>query len=152
MELKDRDCSGYHLIKKIGELTGKKPSPGYIYPLLNDLLKKKLVTVKKQDRKKIYTLTKQGKLYIKNSLKQHQVSFNQLSKVFKPLSDKKEMNEMNKFMKMFYKDKDLMIRDMDIYQEFYKVFFKIYEKDYERKRPQLREIMKECVEKLKQIK
>lgn len=152
MELKDRDCSGYYLIKKIGQLTGKKPSPGYIYPLLNDLLKKKFLTVKKQDRKKIYSLTKQGKVYIKNSLKQHQVSFNQLIKVFKPVADKKEIDPMSKFMKMFFKDKDLMIRDMDLHMEFQKAFFKIYSKDYERKRPQFRKIIKETIEKLKKIK
>lgn len=152
MELKERDCSGYYLIKKIGELTGKKPSPGYIYPLLNDLLKKKFLTVKKQDRKKIYSLTKIGKIYIKNSLKQQKTSFNSLFKVFKPVSDKKEINEMSKFMKLFYKDKDLILRDMDLHMQFQRAFFKIYEKDYERKRPQFRKIIKETIEKIKKIK
>ena len=52
--------SGYGLVKTIEKATSWKPSYGSMYPQLEQLKKEKLVTVKKDGRKKIYTLTKKG--------------------------------------------------------------------------------------------
>jgi len=53
--------SGYSIIKDIENNTNHRPSPGSIYPILKSLLKERKVTVKKEDRKKIYSLTEDGK-------------------------------------------------------------------------------------------
>jgi len=46
--LNEKDFTGYGLIKEIEDQTGFwKPSPGSMYPLMNDLLKKGLVSCKK---------------------------------------------------------------------------------------------------------
>lgn len=60
-----KPLSGYALMKYIEERTGSKPSPGSMYPLLEELTKDNLVVCKKDGRKKIYTLTKQGKEHLK---------------------------------------------------------------------------------------
>ena len=67
--LSHEDMSGYKLMKFLEETTGKKPSSGSIYPLLDDMKKEHLVSVKQDGRRKIYSLTKKGKDEIKDSLK-----------------------------------------------------------------------------------
>jgi len=62
--LKDGAMNGYELMKTIAKKTGSKPSAGSIYPLLEELRKKRIVQVKSMKRKKIYTLTKTGKLQL----------------------------------------------------------------------------------------
>lgn len=55
--------SGYDLMKHLHARTGKKISPGHIYPWLTDLEKKKMLKVKEKgsrDRKE-YSLTPAGK-------------------------------------------------------------------------------------------
>jgi len=56
--------SGYGLMKSIEERCGKKPSAGSIYPILKELLKEGLVTVKKEGKKKIYITTPASKEYL----------------------------------------------------------------------------------------
>jgi len=63
--LDKKSLSGYGLMKYIEEKIGTKPSPGSIYPVLDDLTKKNLVYCEKQGRKKIYSLTKEGKEHLK---------------------------------------------------------------------------------------
>ena len=56
-ELVKKEMTGYELMKSFEDFTGtKKPSPGTIYPLLNDLMKKGMVTVSAKDNKKIYRI------------------------------------------------------------------------------------------------
>lgn len=152
MELNRNDNSGYELMQKIGELTGKKPSPGYIYPLLNDLLKAKFVSVRQKGRKKVYSLTKEGKSYIKISLEQHKATFDNLIKIMHPISDKKETKELSKLSQLFFKDKDLLLKDQDIHTELMETMFKLYSKNYNKKRKEVRKLFKEFIEKLKKIK
>ena len=58
--LKESEKTGYDLIKIIEKETGWKPSPGSIYPVLNELAKKNLIKVREEGRKKIYILTSKG--------------------------------------------------------------------------------------------
>ena len=63
--LANRRLSGYDLIKEIESNTGTwKPSFGSIYPLLEKLLKEKLVDFKVEGRKKAYFLTNEGKKHL----------------------------------------------------------------------------------------
>lgn len=53
--------SGYTLMKRIEEETGFwRPSPGSIYPLLASLEKEGLIVHRRQDDKKLYSLTPAG--------------------------------------------------------------------------------------------
>jgi DNA-binding PadR family transcriptional regulator len=55
------EVSGYDIIKKVGELTGKKPSTGSVYPLLKSMEKKGWIIGKKIRNKTLYAITKAGK-------------------------------------------------------------------------------------------
>jgi len=59
-ELKERELSGYDLMRIIGEKL-KKPSPGSIYPVLKDLREKGFLNVRSEGRKKVYTLSEKGR-------------------------------------------------------------------------------------------
>lgn len=60
--LNEKHFTGYGLIKEIEEKTGFwKPSPGSIYPLMNELLEKGLVTCEKSKNQKIYSITSEGR-------------------------------------------------------------------------------------------
>ena len=63
--LDKKPLSGYALMKFIEDKIGTKPSPGSMYPLLDDLKKDSFVVCKKDGRKKIYSLTKAGKEHLK---------------------------------------------------------------------------------------
>jgi len=59
-QLSKKPLAGYSIMLAIRQETGWKPSPGSLYPLLNNLVKENLATVKTSGRRKIYTLTRHG--------------------------------------------------------------------------------------------
>jgi formylmethanofuran dehydrogenase subunit E len=59
--LSSKDMSGYDLMKTIKEKTGRKPSPGSMYPLLEGLKQEGRMTVKEVGRAKRYSITEQGR-------------------------------------------------------------------------------------------
>lgn len=63
--IQKENSSGYSLIKKLKEQLGKSPSPGSIYPLLNELEIDKLIKKKPEGKKNIYSMTLKGKTYFK---------------------------------------------------------------------------------------
>ncbi len=64
--LSSGELSGYDLMKKVKEETGYwKPSPGTMYPLLEKLQKRGLITSRISGKKKIYSLTHKAKIYLK---------------------------------------------------------------------------------------
>lgn len=61
-ELNKKRLCGDELAVAIGRKLGKKLTPGTIYPALKFLRKKRLVTYKRSGRKKLYSLTEEGKI------------------------------------------------------------------------------------------
>lgn len=61
---------GYEIIKEIEEGTGKRPSTSQIYPFLQKLEEKDLVTSRKTgDRgKKVYSLTEKGESFVRSKI------------------------------------------------------------------------------------
>ncbi len=60
-ELRRKRLCGDELAETIGKKKSSKLTPGTIYPALKNLRHNKLVAFKQEGRKKIYTLTLQGK-------------------------------------------------------------------------------------------
>jgi DNA-binding PadR family transcriptional regulator len=58
--ISDDEVSGYDIIKKVDELTGKKPSTGSVYPLLKSMENKGWIKGKSTGNKILYTITKAG--------------------------------------------------------------------------------------------
>jgi DNA-binding PadR family transcriptional regulator len=55
------EITGYQIIKKVNELTGKKPSTGSVYPLLKSMQSKGWIIGKKVNGKTLYKITDSGK-------------------------------------------------------------------------------------------
>lgn len=58
--LKQRRMCGEELIKELGRRRDDKPSPGTLYPALNNLKKAGLVEKNRDDKKMIYSLSPKG--------------------------------------------------------------------------------------------
>ncbi len=61
----EKEVSGYEIIKKVNELTGKKPSTGSVYPLLKTMQNEGWIVGKKLDNKTLYQITDAGKKVLK---------------------------------------------------------------------------------------
>jgi DNA-binding PadR family transcriptional regulator len=61
--IEERPMHGYALMKEIERVTGDdwKPSPGSIYPALQELVANGLVIAHAEGRKRIYEITPEGK-------------------------------------------------------------------------------------------
>jgi DNA-binding PadR family transcriptional regulator len=61
--LQDKPMHGYALMKEIERVTGEdwKPSPGSVYPALQELVADGLLTVHEDGRRRIYEITEEGK-------------------------------------------------------------------------------------------
>jgi DNA-binding PadR family transcriptional regulator len=64
-ELSEKSYSGDELAKIVGQRKKTVLTPGTIYPTLKQLKKQKLITLKRNGRKKIYSLTSAGKKELK---------------------------------------------------------------------------------------
>lgn len=97
--LSKKEMSGYSLIKKIKEDTGWKPSTGSIYPILDKFLKDGLVEVKKEERRKLYLITKEGKAKIGNIVEQRNKLIDTLISNFKIFNCIYEDEEIKKILR-----------------------------------------------------
>jgi DNA-binding PadR family transcriptional regulator len=66
-KLSESPSSGYRLCSEIERETGKRPSYGSIYPILERMTKTGELTVRKDGRRKLYALTAKGKQTAKRS-------------------------------------------------------------------------------------
>jgi DNA-binding PadR family transcriptional regulator len=73
-----KEMSGYDLMKSIKQKTGNKPSPGSMYPVLEDLKKGSYITVREVGRAKKYSITEQGKKHVSEFAKQKQELINKI--------------------------------------------------------------------------
>ena len=151
-KVSEKPCSGYDLMKEIEEIRGKKPSPGYIYPLLKDLKENKLISEKKKETKNIYTITVRGKKVLKDLMEHTHKTSEIMLKTFEPISTKKEMGKFHKMHKIFLNKSNALFKDMDIFGELKQEVFRIAQKDYDKKREKLRKVIKKAVADLKKIK
>lgn len=152
--LANRKLSGYDLIKQIEKDTGTwKPSFGSIYPLLEKLLKEKLVEVEIQGRKKLYYLTKEGKKQLgiidksKNKLVDNLIA---AWNAFGKITDRREMNFMLEVFNSLKKGQ-LPFKELNPeLNEFRATMFEIYSTGKDRGK--IKSVLKETVRRLKALK
>ncbi|MFT4304500.1 MAG: PadR family transcriptional regulator [Candidatus Woesearchaeota archaeon] len=155
-ELNKNPSTGYDLMKNLSLHLKKKPSPGSIYPLLSELHSENLISVKEEGRKKIYELTKKGKKSIALILSEKEKSLIEHIKLMMHFSKniskdciskaeklKKEMLNNPKFLSDNIKDwEELRNIALDL----------LLDKNYENKKDEIKKVIKETVNKLKEIK
>ena len=152
--LSGKRLSGYGLIKQIEIKTGSwKPSFGSIYPLLEKLLKEKLVEVEAQGRKKLYLLTDEGRKHLalidksKNTLVDKLIA---TWNAFGKITDKREMNFM---LEVFNSLKKGHLPFKELHpelNEFRATIFELYSTGKDRKK--IKSILKSTVKKLRSVK
>lgn len=108
--LSRESLSGYDLMKQFGRF-GEKASPGYIYPLLNDLKKKGFISLKEDKRRKVYSITNKGRKLFTDLQENREEMINKMKELWKPLADKAEIgifgsmdSEMKKFWYLYKKN------------------------------------------------
>ena len=152
--LANRKLSGYDLIKQIEKDTGTwKPSFGSIYPLMEKLLKEKLVKVEAQGRKKLYFLTDEGRDHLKlieknkNSLVDSMIA---TWNAFGKITDKREMGFMLEILNSLKKNQ-LPFKELNPeLNEFRATIFDLYTKGKDTKKIKI--ILKETIKKFRKLK
>ena len=56
-----RDMYGQEIAEEMGRRRGAKPNPGTLYPALKDLAEKGLIVARQEGRRKVYSLTEEGR-------------------------------------------------------------------------------------------
>ena len=142
--------SGYDLIKSIGEF-GKKPSSGYIYPLLKDLEKKNFISMREVGRKKVYSITKRGKTFLKNLKKMQRDMLEKMIEMWKPIAEKKEIDDLIKF-RLNEKNNKFSLQDRELITRLHRIIFSFYRRGKIGLRNKMKKVLKEMIEKLEKIK
>ncbi|PLV60066.1 PadR family transcriptional regulator [Thermotoga sp. KOL6] len=63
--LSKRPSHGYSIMKEISQMLGSEPpSPGALYPVLASLRRQKLILLRSEGKKKIYSLTEKGREFL----------------------------------------------------------------------------------------
>ena len=150
-ELNTKEQSGYDLMKKIGGLNNDKPSPGYMYPLLRDLEKRGFVSCIEDKRRKVYSITKEGRKFLNSLASKHEQMMTSMIKNFEPIITKGEMNEFYKLHSKMQQHRDKTMSDMDVLDRLRKALFSTYEKNYDKKRPKIRSIIKKATQQLERL-
>lgn len=151
--LSGRSLSGYDLIKQIEKDTGTwKPSFGSVYPLLEKLLKEKLVKFEVQGRKKLYFLTNEGKKHLGIIDKSKDTLIDKLIatwNAFGKITDKREMGFMLEVFNSIKKGQMPFKELNPELNEFRAAVFELYTAGKSRKK--IKNILKNAVKKLKKI-
>lgn len=154
-KLNEKEQTGYDLILSLEELFDRKPSAGSIYPLLNTFLKEGYVTVRQDGRKKIYSITKEGKNALNSILQEKEqlmVKSAELLKLFGNLSGRKELKSFNKLIDQMKLKSELLLKNLDVWSDMKDAMVKLVTRDdYELKQKQVRKIFQETAKKLKKL-
>ena len=153
--LNEKDFTGYGLIKEIENKTGFwKPSPGSMYPLMNDLLKKGLVTCKKIKNQKIYSITKKGKEVHKKIMSKKEKMIKELFEGIKFLEalgeDKEDLKYIIDFLRGFESGDFPFKENYENLIEFRTAFFEVAQDKKISK--EVNEILKEATKKILRLK
>lgn len=85
--ISEEDSHGYGLIRKIEEITDMswKPSPGSIYPALQELEERGLIVKRAEDRKIVYSITDKGREVLQKAQEHIKTVVSYLKKLFPEL-------------------------------------------------------------------
>ena len=151
--LSNRKLTGYDLIKQIEKDTGTwKPSFGSIYPLLEKLLKERLVKVEVNGRRKIYFLTAEGKNHLEVIDKSKNKLIDSLIatwNTFGKITDRREMNFMLEIFNSLRKGQMPFKELNPELNEFRAMIFELYSTGKDRKK--MKSVLMSTVKKLRAI-
>ena len=153
-ELCSNNCTGYQLIKRLQELTEKKPSPGSVYSLLENMCGEGLIEFEQQGKKKLYSITSKGKNAVNTLLKQKQELINkhlELLESCATIGDQKEQKSIMKLAELLRNDNGAFTENFDVWIELRQTVTEIVI-NRPKKKKQMRSIIKNTIQDLKKLK
>jgi DNA-binding PadR family transcriptional regulator len=141
LQLKGQSQSGYDLMKHIGEVCGK-PSPGYIYPLLNSMEAKGFISSEAEGRRKVYSVTAKGMGLLSELKKKRDEMLRNMVMILGSVADSGETKEMEGMIE-YLKEGNMLGR-------FHRALFSAYCGDEERKE-RIRKIVGEAAGKMEAL-
>lgn len=154
-ELMLHDMSGYALIKKISEIQDKKPSPGSIYPLLNQLLSDGYVSVKSEGRKKIYSISSKGRRRVDTLIEEKEKMMDRHVKMMHSFGDivgKPGVEEVERIFSQIRATRSIP-QNMDLFVKLAKRLIQLKsDKCYPQKQKAIRVILKNTLDELNKLK
>lgn len=155
-ELSEGERTGYDLMSNIGDNFGKKPSPGSMYPLLNDLHNARLIRSKLAGRRKIYSLTDRGKTSVKKLCKTKQMLMEKHIELFTDIigpEAKEHIRRMTEILdKLKTKNKPLLAKTVKNFIDFRETLLELgLDPQAEQKADQISTIIQRATKDLKQL-
>jgi len=100
-ELQNKEVTSYELLKILREKLPKEPSPGSIYPIINEL-KEKGYVIESDGNKKLITLSDKGKSLLKELIERSKQHIKEKLKILQTYNilDKSEIEEIEKFFNL----------------------------------------------------
>jgi len=151
-ELMQKELTGYDIMKQFGRFTNSKmPSPGTVYPLLNDLLGKGLISVKKAGKSKVYSITKDGRAVLKQLTEERKKALRRIMPVLGKVYSSTELKGMQHSFEMIHGRRQLS-RDADVFRALKNSIADfITSKAYSKKRKDFRRILSEAAEHVREL-
>ena len=152
-ELVKKEMTGYELMKSFGDFTGSKPSPGTIYPLLNDLLKKGMATVSAKNNKKIYRISRKGEKILQGLMTERKKALENIISMLSTIYSKKEISRMRMSLGVMSGEKGHFAKDFDVLSEMRESIFDfLTSRQYPKKRSKFRKIIQSTSKKIRELK
>lgn len=151
-ELSKKELTGYAMMKSFEKISGAKmPSPGTIYPLLNDLLKKRLIAMTVMENKKFYRITTSGRKVLSLLMEERKKNLRNMLPILSKVYSSKELRGMKRALEVMRSDR-LHYSDMDVVHELRgAVFDFVASKDYQEKREEFRKIILATAKKIREL-
>ena len=150
-ELRKRGMTGYDIMKSFESFTGTKmPSPGTVYPLLDGMLKRGLISVSDRSKKKLYSITKDGERVLQMLMAERKKALRSMMPILSAVYSQKEMVKVKRSLGIMSGTKGQLCRDFDVLHELRdSIMGFITSRAYRQKRQEFRHIMSDASKKLK---
>jgi formylmethanofuran dehydrogenase subunit E len=157
--LEKEPMTGYTLMNKIEKMIGNRPSPGSIYPMLDSMHTEKLLNMKIEGKKKIYSLSKNGEKKLQFFNKKKDKILEKLYeglKIFQSICKNKEKKFYQELVDLMKSGKyplnEAMIKFNPEITEFKKSLFPFLNIKDKKKINKVKKILRETTKKIKSIK
>jgi len=147
-ELSEKALSGYDILKSMSAQGKKAPSPGSLYPILHDLHDDGLVSVQEEGKRKIYSLTKKGKNFLKKMNDLHSKSVAKMMSQLGGIAKDEELEYYRKMNELSYDTRKDMFSDMDILGPLQDAMIDVYKTKNPKLRKEMRKIIIETTSKI----
>ena len=152
-ELRKRGMTGYDVMKGFETFTGTKmPSPGTMYPLLNGMLTKRLISVSVKSKKKFYSITKDGERVLQMLMGERKKALKNMMPILSAVYSRREMAKVRRALNIMSGGKERLHRDFDVLNELRNSIIDIVaSKAYKVKRQEFRRILNGASKELKEL-